>query len=335
MYIPSFSSRELPLVLQALTTVAANPEALTPREQQFLHVLSDLHRGEIFSIVSSPVAPSEIAEAIFEPSQRKWIVQIGIVMALVEGNSTLSKLPQQVKKLRALAQALSVKEPGLRVLSKVARGYKVFASLDANFIFMSKFVRDAYQKEGLVGVKKILSIFFNGGSKDSELASKFHKLSLLPENTLGYVLWKHFKERNIMFPGELGGIPEVFVFHDFGHIFSGYNTDPMGEMLLGAFQAGYTRQNGFIYLLIVILHCHWGIKTSPIADSFEGLFDIPLVMQALQRGAACKVDLSDHWNFWEVVDMPLEEVRYLYGIPPLCLSSAMVATTGTISSTSV
>ncbi|WP_347339530.1 hypothetical protein, partial [Planktothrix sp. FACHB-1355] len=89
-------------------------------------------------------------------------------------------------------------------------------------------------------------------------------------------------------------------------------------------------KDGFMFLLFSILHFHWAIKITPQADACEGLFDIPLVMQALQRGLACKVDLSDHWNFWEVVDMPLEEVRELYGIPPLCPSSVTAATSGII-----
>jgi hypothetical protein len=73
-----------------------------------------------------------------------------------------------------------------------------------------------------------------------------------------------------------------------------------------------------MFLLFVILHFHWGVKITPVADAAERLFDIPLVMRALQRGAACTVDLSDHWNFWDVVEVPLTEVRERYGIPPLC-----------------
>jgi hypothetical protein len=37
-------------------------------------------------------------------------------------------------------------------------------------------------------------------------------------------------------------------------------------------------------------------------------------MRAVARGAACKVDLSDHWSHWDVVERPLEEVRESYGI---------------------
>jgi hypothetical protein len=41
------------------------------------------------------------------------------------------------------------------------------------------------------------------------------------------------------------------------------------------------------------------------------------VMRAVARGAACKVDLSDHWDPFEVAHLPLEEVRRRYEIPAL------------------
>lgn len=71
----------------------------------------------------------------------------------------------------------------------------------------------------------------------------------------------------------------------------------------------------------MILHFHCGIKITPVVDADVGLFDIPSVMHALQRGAACKVGLSDRWNFWEVIDLPVEELRDRHAIPPLCLSA--------------
>ena len=37
---------------------------------------------------------------------------------------------------------------------------------------------------------------------------------------------------------------------------------------------------------------------------------------ALARGAACAVDLSDHWDFWPHLARPLDEVRAELTIPP-------------------
>ena len=59
------------------------------------------------------------------------------------------------------------------------------------------------------------------------------------------------------------------------------------------------------------------MKVTPITDGFRGLFDVAKVLRAAQRGAACKVDLSDHWDPFAVADAPLDQLRAEYGIPAL------------------
>jgi hypothetical protein len=90
-----------------------------------------------------------------------------------------------------------------------------------------------------------------------------------------------------------------------------------GHRLQGAFQAGFIREDGFAFLMFVIIQFHLGVKITPVADAETGLFDVAKVLRAAQRGAACKVDLSDRWNPFDVVQLPLEEVRTRFGIPPL------------------
>lgn len=307
-----FSPQELPFVLATLTTVAAQPKTLSPLEQQFLQVVNQLHQGNVTIADLSPITPAQIAEVIPHPHQRKILLQMAMVMAMVDGEIT----PIQQKALRSLADILGVNEQGLRVLHKAANGHKLLARIDMMRRIMGKFMGAAYQQEGFLGIKKMLTPFFNGG-EDAEIAWKYRQLGLLPTGTLGRVFWEHCTQRHFSFPGEVGGIPERLVFHDFGHILSGYGTDPQGEIQQGAFQAGYIRDDGFVFLLFVILHFHWGMQITPVADANVGLFDIPLVMHALQRGAACKVDLSDNWNFWEVVDVSVGELRDRYSIPSL------------------
>jgi hypothetical protein len=58
------------------------------------------------------------------------------------------------------------------------------------------------------------------------------------------------------------------------------------------------------------------VKVTPITEGQTGLFDVAKVLRAAQRGAACKVDLSDHWDPFAVADAPLEQIRAEYGIPP-------------------
>lgn len=324
MDITVFSTQELPLVVRSLITVAANPEALTPQEQQFLQVIIALHQNSHDSITelmaARPVTPAQIAQVMTQPHQRKRLLQMAIVMAMVDGETA----PQQQKALRSLASALSVDEQGLRVLQEAATGHQLLARFDMFRRMMKKLVVPALHDEGIIGVKKVIAAMFFKRGENPAVAKKYHQLEQLPQGTLGYAFWQHYTQNHFPFPGEAGGIPERLVFHDLGHLLSGYDTTPAGEIQQGAFQAGFIREDGFAFLLFVILQFHWGIKITPVADPSEGLFDIPLVIHALQRGAACKVDLSDRWNFWEVVNLPLEEVRDRFGIPPFHPSSLSI-----------
>ncbi|MGE0684054.1 MAG: hypothetical protein AB7P69_24500 [Candidatus Binatia bacterium] len=313
-----FSSQELPLALRVLTTVAANPEALTERERQFLQVVNALHQGGNEVGVWSPIDTPQVAHVITNPHHRKRLLQMAIVMAMVEDNITA----RQQQTLQSLASGLSVNERGLRVLHEAASGHRFLARLDMTRRMIGNMVEPVCREEGIAGVKKIMEpLFFKKGGEDPALAWRFRQLGLLPQDTLGQAFWEHCTQRQFGFPGEPGAIPLRLVFHDFGHVLAGYDTTPAGEIQQGAFQAGFVRNDGFLFLLFVFLHFHWGVKVTPIADADKGLFDIPLVMHALQRGAACTVDLSDHWDFWQVVELPLEEVRTRYGISSISPSA--------------
>ena len=131
------------------------------------------------------------------------------------------------------------------------------------------------------------------------------------------MFWEHCTKNRFGVPGEKGGIPERMVFHDFGHVLAGYDTRPEGEIQQGAFQGGFVREDGFAFLMFAIIQFHLGVKVTPVADSQIGLFDVPKVLRAAHRGAACKVDLSDHWDPFAVADVPVEQLRAEYGIPAL------------------
>lgn len=299
-------------MLRSLVTVAANPEALTPREQQFLEIVAALHQGKR-DLAATAVTPFQVAQSILQEHHCRRLLQLAIIMAMVDGETT----PQQQQALKELARALSVHEQGLQVLQEAMSGHQRLAQFKMMRRMMSQIVVPALHEEGIAGVKKIIASLFFKSSEDPAIAQKYHQLGQLPRGTLGHTFWQHYSQNGFPFPGEAGGIPERLVFHDLGHILSGYDTTPQGEIQQGAFQAGFIRKDGFAFLLFVILHFHWNIKITPIADPAQGLFNIPLVIHALQRGAACSVDLSDHWNFWEVMDLPLDMVRDHYHIPPL------------------
>ena len=173
----------------------------------------------------------------------------------------------------------------------------------------------AYREEGFAGIRKMLAPFT--GAEDPEVAWKYKQLGLLPEGTLGREFSEHCTKNRFAVPGEKGGIPERLVFHDFGHVLAGYDTRPESEIQQGAFQGGFVREDGFAFLMFAVIQFHLGVKVTPVTDGRTGLFDVPKVLRAAQRGAACKVDLSDHWDPFAVADAPLEQIRAEYGIPSL------------------
>jgi hypothetical protein len=163
------------------------------------------------------------------------------------------------------------------------------------------------------------------GGRNQPLAARYRALEGCAAGTLGRAFYDHFIDNGFKFAGEPGGIPMIF--HDLGHVLAGYGTDPQSEIQQAAFQAGFARRDGFSFLLFGILQFHLGMRVTPVAKGYRGLFDVPLVMTALARGAACKVDLSEGYDLFANQDRPLEEVRAELGIPPLARSDQGTMTT--------
>jgi hypothetical protein len=305
-------ARELVPALRALRDVLASNRTITPAERRFLEVIAELHGSSVQVDALQGIELSELARAIAGPHQRKRVVQLAVIAAMVEGEVSEAESAA----VRQLAHALDVDEASLKVLEEIAGKHRLLTRFDMMRRIMGPVAGRAYQEEGLSGVRK-LGALFGAGSDDPDTAWKYKSLGLLPAGTFGRAFWEHCTSRRFAFPGEPGGIPERPVFHDFGHVLSGYDTNAAGEIQQGAFQAGFIRQDGFAFLMFVVIQFHLGIKITPIAAGETGLFDVAKVLRAAQRGAACKVDLSDHWDPFAVAQRPLEALRAEYGIPPL------------------
>jgi hypothetical protein len=304
--------KEIHHALRALRDVVASNGTITPAEARFIEVIAELH-GTKVDVASLPsVAPGEVAEVITEPHQRKRVVQLAAIAAMVEGDVTAS----EAVAVRALAAALGVEEAALRVLDSIAADHRLLTRFDMLRRIMGNISARAYEEEGFAGVRKMLGLF-TGGGEDPALAWKYKQLGLLPEGTLGRAFWEHCTKNCFGVPGEKNGMPERVVFHDFGHVLAGYDTRPESEIQQAAFQGGFVREDGFAFLMFGIIQFHLGVKVTPITDGRTGLFDVPKVLRAAERGAACKVDLSNRWDPFAVADVPVDQLRAEYGIPAL------------------
>jgi hypothetical protein len=302
-----FARHELRPVLGALRQVAVANDRFTEAERALLEGVARIHDVEIAAMTLEPIAFETLAKIVVDPHRRKRIVQLAIVVALVEG--TPSGATEEV--VRELAAALAIDEGGLKVLYDIAHGRALFARVDT-LRRVSQFLRSARGFPGILGLAlPILGL----GAGDERMTARYRALASCAPGTTGRALYDHFVDNDFKFPGESGGIP--IVFHDVGHVLSGYSTDPAGEIQQAAFQAGFARHDGFTFLLFGILQFHLGMRITPVARGYHGRFDVPSVLDALDRGAACKVDLSADFDVFEHKDKPLEELRVELGIPPL------------------
>lgn len=65
---------------------------------------------------------------------------------------------------------------------------------------------------------------------------------------------------------------------------------------------------------------HLGLRVTPIAKGQQGLFDVPKVLRALGRGAACQIDFSDHFDFFRFAPERLDSLRARWEVPPLAIT---------------
>ncbi len=307
MDLKIFPPHELAVVLRALRDVALANDRFTDAERALIEGIARIHGREIDIDSMDPISFYQVSRVVTDPHRRKRVVQLAIVMALVEGT------PERASErdVAGLAKALEIDEAGLKVLYELTHGRAVLARLDM-IRRAGRFIRGA---RGFPGVLKMALPILGLGDSDPELARRYRALERCPTGSLGRAVHDHFVENDFAFPGESGGIPMVF--HDLGHVLSGYGTDPRGEIQQAAFQAGFARRDGFTFLLFGILQFHAGMRITPVAKGYRGLFDVPLVLEALHRGAACKLDLCEEFDVFEHQDRPLETVRAQLGITPL------------------
>jgi hypothetical protein len=309
MDIAIFAPDELPIALGAVRAVDPDP---SPPQDRFLGAVARLHRSVIDPGALPAPRPEETAALIADPRRRKRLLQLAIVMTTIDG----SVAPATAANVVRLAGALGVDERGVGTLRKMAAHHETLARIDLVRRVFGRIAGIGWRDERWAGLRKVLGLF-GGGAEDEALARRYARLGLLPAGSFGRALWEFWTAHDFAMPGQKHGIPEFGIFHDLGHVLAGYETDPEGELQQAAFQAGYVRNDGFMFLFFAIAQFHLGLKITPIAPALTGHLDVDKVMTALARGAACTVDLSDGWDHWPHMKRPLAEVRAELRIPPL------------------
>jgi ubiquinone biosynthesis protein Coq4 len=158
--------------------------------------------------------------------------------------------------------------------------------------------------------------------EDKTLAARYRAWEKLPEGTLGRSLVDFYNKNGFAVPGERGGFPEAGLYHDFCHLLGGYSTEPEGEVQVASFTAGFKRERPFYIALFSVMIFSAGVQMRPTDADFVtvGVLGKPGVAEsmlaAIERGSKVNTDLSDKWDYWAWIEMPIDEVRQKLNILP-------------------
>ena len=302
--------------LRAMVTVARAPGWIAPPARALIDAAQGFLLGTDLDVDRiEGIEPADVACVLERRGMRRQLVQGMILVSMASGESS----PVQAREVERFAAELGVETPALRALHHLASQdlllYRLCVLRNGH---MPDMLRAEYAKHGLTGLAK--AVFGIGGyGEDPEMAARYLALESLPDETLGKHLWRHYRDNGFSVPGERGSFPEVGVYHDLSHVISGYNATPEGETLVGAFIAGYRWRrpdNGFFTLLYAL--GDFGVEGRPLPSGSRGGVVGKVARQffeAIERGAALSIDLSDGWDFRPYLDQPLDEVRALLGVP--------------------
>ena len=182
-------------------------------------------------------------------------------------------------------------------------------------------MKNQLEQKGPLGlVKSVLTM--RGLMEDPALAARYRAWEKLPAGTLGHQLIAFYDKNGFSLPGERKGFPEAGLWHDLCHLLGDYGTDPEGEVQVASFTAGFKRERPFYVVLFSVLIFSTGVNMRPTADGYVtvGVLGKPGVAEqvfaAIKRGSKVNQDLSDKWDYWAYVELPIDEVRRRLNILP-------------------
>jgi hypothetical protein len=265
-----------------------------------------------------PIAPAALAAAVTTPGLGEQLVQAMIVAVLADGEPDAAAYAR----LEAFARALDVDAPALRTVRLLIEHHMVLFRLDfMRRSHITDILKDTYRHHG--GIRGVAAALLGqrGLVEDPELAARFAALGELPADTLGHAYFTHCRSHGFAFPGERGGFPLSGVYHDLVHVLSGYGTTPEEELLVGAFTAGFKRTNPFYVVLFVSFLTGTGINVTPVPQPhLTGTLakdgQAEAFITALERGGQVNADLSDNWDFWPLLPLPLDAARARLNVSP-------------------
>lgn len=303
--------------LRAMRSVAVADGELQSDEVRMLAAVQRVF-GVDFPVADlTPIRPEELAEEVQDARIRRQLVNGLVVMSMIDKQAA----PEELRLIREFAAALEVSDDSLRNLQQLAEGRLLVLRLDLLRRYWAiQHFRRAWNEEGLKGLLTVLRKELKQ-LRSKKVTDRYRALEACPPGSLGHSYYEFCTGNGFALPGERGSFPEVIVVHDMIHVLSEYGTDPTSEIDVECFSAGCRREDPFTFIFFILLQFHLGIQTTPITKATSGFLDSERAIHALQRGLAVNTDFTDGWDYWEVIEQPLGELRQRYNIPPRGIAS--------------
>ena len=260
------------------------------------------------------LSPAQLAARIDSEDEARLAVQMLAVMSLVDGNLDAEK----TKLVCGYAKALGIADDHVHVLAEAAAGEVAAAAACMIRKNAESFPRLDTSGVDTDAVAPFLP--YRDGNDDLALEQRYATLGELPAGSFGRAFFDHFKRNKFTFPGNPAGLAEGFTTpHDSSHVLSGYSTSQQGELCVSTFIGAMHPDHPMAAeVLPVLFSWHLGIKLNEIAGSYTGAYDPRKFWTAWERGSAIEVDLvASDWDFWAATEVPLQELRDSYGLPPV------------------
>lgn len=144
---------------------------------------------------------------------------------------------------------------------------------------------------------------------DSTIESRYQSLKTYPKGSLGYGLSQFYETNSLPLPGSQYGVFNgLGILHDIAFVIGGYDLSDEGRLSQAAFQAGFTKHHGMLFIMIALMHCYLdSVITRPSAEK-KILFDKAQFDNAYEKGRQLDFDLYDNWDYWSAFKKPLDTI---------------------------
>lgn len=155
----------------------------------------------------------------------------------------------------------------------------------------------------------------DGNKKTLEEYQAYRKLA---EGTFGREMVRYYDENEFPLPGSSGAIfSNLLMMHDKHHVLTGYDTSPLGEICVAAFDNAVSGGKMNINLALLVAQFQIGMTVDPSITTWVHQFDAESVFTSLSRAENIKINyMVKNFDFKPYMPQPLEDVRAQLGISP-------------------